>query len=128
MKNNSSNTWKQLLCPNSGERNFHTSTLYKHYIITYGGRHNKIGINYNNFKILNLKTGSYKDFTLQGDKPSQRYRHSACLFDSNKVLIFGGFHDNILHDTAILTIEETSRNNYTFPQSLNPCRSFDVDL
>jgi len=106
--------WKEMPCSDSGDRYFHTSTLYKDYIITHAGRSEKSDKNLRDFVILNLKTGQYEPFKLEGDQPIQRYRHSACLFDSNRILIFGGFHDGILNDTAIVTIEETTPLTLTY--------------
>ncbi len=109
MTTNNNLTWKYLPCSSSEDRYYHTSTLFKNYIITYGGYSKKLK-EYLGFKIWNLDGGSYKDLILEGDKPSYRYRHSACLFDSDKILIFGGFDgQKVLNDTAVVTIKETIR-------------------
>ncbi len=107
--NNPLLTWKELPYPSSEDRNLHTSTLFKNYIITFGGYSNKSKA-FLGFTILNLNSGSYEDFILKGDKISQRSKHSACLLDMNKILIFGGFTgDKILNDTVMITIKETIR-------------------
>ncbi len=104
-------TWKEIPCVNSGDRSFHTSTLFKNYIITYGGYSDTLEI-YFGIKILNLNKCSFENFLIEGDKPLHRNRHSACLLDSNKILIFGGYANHgVFNDTAIITIKETLRKN-----------------
>jgi len=97
------------------DRCLHTSTLYKHYIITIGGLSLKSGHLIKEIvEIFNIEKGELEKFNLQGDELQQIQRHSACLIDSNKILIFGGFRAEVLNDVAIMTIEETSRKNTLF--------------
>jgi len=100
---------KKLPCSDSFDRCFHSSTLYKHYLITYAGLPKRAPITVNDIKILNLKTYSFEEFNFEGPEPIPRTGHSACLFDSNKILIFGGSEFvKLLNDPFIITIEETS--------------------
>ncbi len=105
------NTWKEV--PFSGflDRSYHTSTLFKHYIITYGGYSLKTNFWADEpIEIFNIEKGQLEKFNLKGDELQPVLRHSACLIDPNKILIFGGFSlQHIINDVAIITIEETSR-------------------
>jgi len=102
-------TCKKLPCSDSIDRCFHSSTLHKHYLITYGGFPKRAPITLSDIKILNLKTYSFEDFKLEGSEPIPLCGHSACLFDSNKILIFGGLEFlTIFHNTFIITIEDSS--------------------
>jgi len=102
--------WEEIPNLSFDNRTNHTSTLFQDYIITHAGcPQNAIDI-FNDIKILNLKTGSFEEFILQGDQPSKRESHSACLFATNKILLFGGFGGKVLHDVAIISIEKTARN------------------
>lgn len=93
----------------------HTSTLFKDYMITFGGRSESWRFDFHGITILNLKTNSSQKFKLKGENPKARCRHSACLFDSNKILIFGGFSkEGLMCHPAIISIEETSRYNSSF--------------
>jgi len=104
--------WKEIPCSNSGDRSFHTSTLFKDYLITYGGYSKSCDKVLSDFQILNLKKNSFEAFNLEGDEPCSREQHSACLIDSNKILIFAGYDgQEILHDLALLTIQDTIRNS-----------------
>jgi len=107
-------SWRNLQCSSSGDRYFHTSVLYKEYMITYGGYSDKEEDTLGDIKVLNLKKRCYETFNLKGEIPPPRYRHSACLIDSNKILVFGGFHKNILSDPAIITIEDTTPLTLTY--------------
>jgi len=107
-------SWRNLQCSSSGDRYFHTSFLYKDYMITYGGYSDKGEDTLGDIKVLNLKKRCYETFNLKGDTPLPRYRHSACMIDSNKILVFGGFNKNILSDTAIITIEDTTPLTLTY--------------
>jgi len=106
---NNNPIWKEISCVHPKDRCFHTSTLVENYIITYGGYSWTLK-KYLGIKILNLNKCSYEAFLFEGDEPLYRNRHSACLLDSNKILIFGGsVNGDILNDTAIITIRETLR-------------------
>jgi len=85
----------------------HTSTLYKHYIIMFGGMHES-GIYSNDITVLNLKNNQTikpQLEKLEDTTITARYAHSACLFSNNKILIFGGQSAaGVLNETAIMTI------------------------
>jgi len=120
--------WKEIPNLKPENRCYHTSTLFQHYIITYGGNppENQHKCFYD-LKILNLKTGSLEEFTLKGDQPSQRKRHSACLFNLNQIIIFGGYDGKkLLHDTAIVSVEQTTRNNHSPLITLTLSFHFDI--
>jgi len=99
--------WNKISCSSSGDRYFHSSTLFKDYIITYGGRSEKTNEKFNDIKVLNLKTSQWQSFRLEGTQPITRSRHSACLYDTNKIIIYGGYNNNILKQTSIITIQST---------------------
>jgi len=100
----------EIPCSTFGDTYFHTSTLFRDYIITFGGYSKSCKKLFPNIQILNLKTNSPEAFKLEGDEPSFRYRHSACLVNQNQILIFGGEKNrSILNDAAIITIKETLR-------------------
>ncbi len=105
------NTWKEVPFSGFPDRCAHTSTLFKQYIITYGGYSLKLNsVVKETIEIFNLEKGQLEKFNLKGDKPQTIHRHSACLIDSNKILIFGGYRKRqVINDIAIITIEETSR-------------------
>jgi len=82
----------------------HTSTLYKHYIIIFGGMQES-GIYSNDITVLNLKNNQIIKPYLDGPTPEARYAHSACLFSGNQIIIFGGQSaQGVLNETAIMTI------------------------
>jgi len=99
--------WKEVPISSFEDRSFHTSTLYEKHLIIYGGTSLSLKKYLNDIKIFNMETLSYEDFKQEGDEPSSRSGHSACLFDSNKILLFGGTNGGLLHDRAIITIKET---------------------
>jgi len=110
MKTTKEITCNEMPCPNPGDRSFHTSSLFKNYMITYGGYSNSSKKALADIKVLNLKRNSFEEFRLEGDEPCLRERHSACLIDPNKILVFGGCcNGEILHETAMITVKETMR-------------------
>jgi len=98
--------WKKIPHLGPEPRSSHTSTLFQDYIITYGGTAEGYKSVKSDIKVLNLKTCSFEDFSLEGDQPSKREDHTACLFDTNKILVFGGYdvnEDLVLNDTVIIS-------------------------
>ena len=98
----------------------HTSIVYNNKIYIFGGFD---GNNYLNdlieFDISSMKIKSImysnKNFI---DIPSPRSNHTACLYDSNKLLIFGGNGlDSLYADTYILNLDDF---NWTLIDELGP--------
>ena len=63
-------------------------------------------------EVYNLRKNYWEKIQLEGDLPVARHKHSACLFDSNKILIFGGEKTDAINRSAIITIQETNRNKF----------------
>ena len=92
-------SWTKLKCADTGKRSNHTSTLYKHYIITIGGSDGKN--ERNDIVVFDTKTLLWSSvIPASGELPAITY-HTACLYQGHKIIIFGG---NTNHETASKTV------------------------
>jgi len=100
--------WMEINCENTGERWLHTSTLYKHYVITYGGFSHLFGKT--DIIIFDMETFEWHKPLIEGVQPDARCGHTACLWDNDKIIIFGGSYSSIeSNEILIFNLEDTKR-------------------
>jgi len=105
-------SWEKVFPLLPQNRYAHTSTLYRHYVIIYGGSRGDEWGGCGDILVYNLKKKRWERIRLEGDKPAPRRRHSAFLFDSNKIIVFGGEGSlGTFNEVAIITIKEKTRKN-----------------
>jgi len=108
MESQTNISWKELKCNDSGERGSHTSTTYKNYVVTIGGNKDlHAPLMLDDITVLDVHKG-----TLQAVKPSNalfvgRFDHSACLYKEQKIVVFGGYNEDSLNETGVLTIKSS---------------------
>jgi len=98
-------SWHQL--PHQGQktRHLHTSTLFDHYIITIGGSSHNESINTEEISIFDIFTHQWQKAEIRGFQPKFRYGHTACLYDTNKIIVYGGeVNEETSNEILILTI------------------------
>jgi len=102
--------WKTI--PSYQVRSGHTSTLYKHFIITFGGMRSGRSDYFDHLSILNLKTHEIAKVKLNNETANYRTGHSACLFEGNQIYIFGGkYLKETLNQTAVIDIRENPEDD-----------------
>jgi len=109
--NKSLKIWAKIQNFDLTNRCAHTATIFSHYIVIFGGFD---GIRVlNDVIIFDLDTFAWKRAQISGNSPRPRYGHSACLYQENKLVIFGG-HDgvNTLNNTQIITLEQDDQENF----------------
>ena len=67
---------------------------------------------FDHVSILNLKTHETTQVKLNNESVNYRYGHSACLYEENQIIIFGGKSSkSILNETLIIDIRENPDDN-----------------
>ena len=115
-----SNKWKRIKSKfNSPSCSQHTTSIYNHYLIIFGGLCNKQRerICHNDIYIFNILTNTWK-IIKSNNKPIPRFAHGMCIIN-NKLIIHGGLdvnniplndihsislNDNILNDNKPSTV------------------------
>ena len=90
--------------------NKHTSCLYKHYIILFGGTQYN-GMRCNDTYVFDIK--SEKIFKIEcNNKPQKRKRHSMTIIN-DKIIIYGGLdkHEQALNDLYTINVSDIINNN-----------------
>ena len=105
--------WSKVNYQGSPGRHTHSSTLIQDYIITFGGIEGGNPGRKNEVYAYNIKTGVWKQITPTGIEPATRQRHSACLYNDNEIIVFGGWNYCASADTLklVISFEETSKNS-----------------
>jgi len=93
-------TWIPITCPKSISLYSHTSIPFKNYIITFGGTDDSIIMNQT--LALDMETYKWQTVNIIGAKPAARYGHSACLWDNDGGIIFGGKGISIMNETLLM--------------------------
>jgi len=105
-----SSEWKAI--PSTETRSDHTSTVYKHFIITFGGMKSGCSDFFDYVSILNLKTQEITEVKLNNVLANYRRGHSACLYEEDQIIVFGGkYLKETLNETAVIHIQENTMNN-----------------
>ncbi len=102
-------TWTRVTTRSSKKRYLHTSTVFKHYIITFGGSKDNDGFDstFGDIVVFDINTYEWKRAKTKGRPLAPRYAHTACMYNENTMVIFGGHNDNItLDQTLFLTLDE----------------------
>ena len=101
--------------PCEPEKNaFHTSIVYKDYIITIDCSERENGPE-EDLVVINMQTHDWEDVRYIGEEriPKTNY-HCACLKNENTIVMFGG--DDLEEDaeinTVLITINDTPGNNH----------------
>ena len=56
---------------------------------------------------------------IKGFKPESRWGHSACLYEENKMIVFGGIHKvGLLNETLIMTLSDHGSSILLFARVL----------
>lgn len=111
--------WEELK-PNNlawapSNRNCHSAIVYSKYMIIFGGKEGDGKRRYvNDIHILDLDALSWCcPAKINGNLPEPRMGHTACLFDENKMIVYGGWNGGkVLDDTWILHIKEIDEGNF----------------
>ena len=88
----------------------HTATRFSHYLVIFGGFDGVRVLS--DVIIFDLESFAWNRTQISGTMPRPRHGHSACLYEKNKLIIFGG-HDgeNTLNSTLVITLDEKQRKN-----------------
>jgi len=106
-------TWSRVTTRSSKKRYLHTSVVFKHYIITCGGSKDSDGFDdaFGDIVVFNVNTYEWRRAKTKGHPVAPRYAHTACLYNEDKMVVFGG-HDNItLDETFFFTLDEENSKN-----------------
>jgi len=106
-------TWQELSCADSGKRKFHTSTLFKDYIITYGGDSGSGELD--DIILFDCKKNAWRSVETSEGIPTVRQGHTACLYQDNTIIIFGGINRaGVLNQTSKLIISQKDEISIEF--------------
>lgn len=113
--------WNEIQSSNdSGKRCLHSSIVFRHYIITFGGGGTD-GIEeaLNNVIVFDMDSYEWHEAEIKGFKPESRWGHSACLYEDSKMIVFGGIHKvGLLNETLIMTLSDHGSSKLSFPDNL----------
>ena len=106
-------TWSRVTTRSSKKRYLHTSTVFKHYIITYGGSKDREGYDdsFGDIVVFDINTYEWKRAKTKGHPLAPRYAHTACLYNEDKMVVFGGHCNITLDQTLFLTLDEENSKN-----------------
>ena len=81
-------------CP----RFLHTATLFKHYLVIYGGRCDEIyqeinSVALNDISLYNIESNTWESLVIYGDMPCSRWGHSFVATDKH-FIVFGGINSD----------------------------------
>jgi len=103
--------WSKVSTRSSKKRYLHTSIIWKHYIITYGGSKEGDGYNdaFGDLVVFNINTYEWNRVKFKGFTPPARYAHTACLYNEDQMVVFGGFSgSSTFNATMIMTFDESN--------------------
>ena len=100
------------------KRNCHTSVIFKHYMIIFGGKEGygqkKSMRDIHIFDIKNL--GWINDVECIGIVPDVRMGHSADIYEENKMVVYGGWNGTrVLNDVPVLIMKENDKREQSSP-------------
>jgi len=111
LSSNPRSMWTKIQDFDTISRCAHSATRFSHYIVIFGGFDGVRVLS--DVIIFDLESFAWNGTQISGTMPKPRYGHSACLYEKNKLIIFGG-HDgeNTLNSTLIVTLDDKQRKNY----------------
>ena len=106
--------WSKVDTRSTKKRYLHSSIIWKHYIITYGGSTTNDGANdaFGDVIIFNINTYQWGRAKIRGRIPQARYGHTACLYNEDQMIVYGGYSgSNTMSDILVMTPDESNCKN-----------------
>jgi len=102
--------WNSLTPSEFIKRAYHSSTLFKNFIIIFGGYNGGMEA-LNDIIVFDILKNTWFSVTPTGDLPTGRYGHTVCNYGNDKAIVFGGLSsNNVRRDLSIMKIDDTKCN------------------